>query len=182
MMVEISMREHVLDEWARAERYVRAAAAKLALEAEAGGAAHPEGTQNLWANDVEPQWKTATAKRVKDVLNDLEGYLSARSTPAPKEFRRLLLELYSLRNLLAHNESRPIPLNPDSGVRVLRPLQYGKAIYVTVTNDEMVSKSKRAASMSDWLARLLPEVDRVRVEIDDSEVAQLIAELPEAFD
>lgn len=180
--VEVSMREHVLDEWARAERYIRAAAALLAAE----GNGHVDdqasaSAQGLWRSDVAPYWKDMAAKRVKDVLTILERSLVSRSTPAPKQFRQHLLDLYAMRNLLAHNESRPIFMDLDSGVRVLKALQYGKATYITISNDQMVEVSKRGAAMSDWLADLLPEVDRIGVEVHEDEVARLIAELPEYF-
>lgn len=176
------MRERVLDEWARAERYIRAAAALLAAARNGHVNEKPSTSEDsLWRNDVAPYWKEMAAKRVKDVLTILERSLIARSTPAPRQFRQHLLDLYAMRNLLAHNESRPIFLDLDSGVRVLRALQFGKAAYVTITNDEMVEASTRGGAMSDWLADLLPEVDRTGVELDDDEVARLIAELPESF-
>lgn len=177
------MRDHVLDEWARAERYIRAAAALLAADENSDGPGVQTSTSDdgLWRTDVAPYWKEMAAKRVKDVLGVLERSLVSRSTPAPKQFRQHLMDLYAMRNLLAHNESRPIYMDLDSGVRVLRALQYGKATYVTITNDQMVDVSTRGAAMSDWLAGVLPEVDRIGVELHEDEVARLIAELPEYF-
>lgn len=167
IILEVTMREHVLDEWAKADRYLRAAASYLVAEAENALESGSTAGPNTWTAGAEPYWQDISTVPIQDVLDTLEEFLIARNTPAPIDFRRTLLDLHDLRDLLANNESGPIPEDPLSGVRVMVPIQYGRALYETVSNDEMLEKSERASEASQWLETLFPEIARERAQSDE---------------
>lgn len=51
------------------------------------------------------------------------------------------------------------------------PIQYGRALYRTVSNDETLEKSDRASELSQWLGTLLQEIARDGVQSDEPVVA-----------
>ena len=158
----ISLREYVLDEWARTERLLRAVSAFLTP-----------------GQSREDAWKTSRARRTRQLIDDVAQQTRDDGKAPPGDFQSALWDLYQLRNLLAHNDSRPLPLAPKSGVRVLRTLQFNKGTYTDVLNGEMRRKTNRAHVLTTWLAGHYPEGDGVLIDLDDDEVARLIAEFPE---
>lgn len=160
----ISLREHVLDEWARTERLLRAVSAVLT-----------PGQSREYA------WKSSSARRARQLIDDVARQARDDGKAPPEDFQSALWDLYQLRNLLAHNDSRPLPLEPKSGVRVLRTLQFNKGTYTDVLNGEMKRKTDRAHELTTWLAGHYPEGDGVMFDLDDDEVARLISEFPEEF-
>lgn len=158
----ISLREHVLDEWARTERLLRAVLAILTP-----------------GQSREDAWKSVGGTRTRSLIESVAQRVRDDGNDPDEDFESALWDLYQLRNLLAHNDSRALPLAPKSGVRVLQTLQFNKGVYRDVLNDEMERKTKRAYELASWLNEHYPEGDGVRLRLEDDEVARLIAEIPE---
>jgi hypothetical protein len=154
----ISWREHLLDTWAKVERTVLAAATILLSP-----------TEEL----RERTWKLLYRQSVNTLIQLVNDLFLANDIDVPADFVTTMTRLYQLRNVLAHNESRPGLAGDQVGLMLLKPLQFKKGQYVTLTYSELETTTERAEQIMEKLVPQIPDADGSNVELSDEEVERL---------
>lgn len=154
-------RDRVIDTWLDAERTLRTACVLLLSPTE-------ELQTRLW---------TLLSRQSGDALIDLLGdLLKAKNHTTPDGFRSHLKVLAKLRNLLAHQASRPREAKQsDDGLVFLRSTGFKSGSYVEVTYEEMDQAIAGVEPLMKWLVAEFPEVDYVSVQLEDEALEDLKA-------
>jgi hypothetical protein len=153
-----SQRDRVIDSWLDAERYLRTAATLL-----------------LSPNETlrEQVW-TLVCRQSGDPLIRLAGdLLGAKGHRLPPDFVAALSKLCRLRNLFAHQVSRPLPESPITGLMFLQSKEFKKGSYVTVSFAEIEETLARNKPVLGWLLAEIPDADGVSVQFEDDLFDQL---------
>ena len=145
-------RDKLIDTWLDAERILRTACVLLLSPT-------VELRARVW---------TLMERQSGDALIDLLGdLLNAKSHTPPDDFRNHLKLLAKLRNLLAHQSSRPRESKLSDGLVFLKSTGFKKGLYVEVAYSRIDQAIAAVEPFMKWLVAELPEVDHVGVQMED---------------
>lgn len=147
-----SRRDQVIDAWLTAERILRAACTILLSPTE----------------DVRPRVWTLLQRQSGEPLIDLSAdLLAATGRSVPDDFRDVLKRLSRMRNLIAHQASRPRQIGLSEGLVFLKLTGFNQGSYVEVSYAQMDEATQGIAHVMQWLLSELPKSDMVSVELSD---------------
>ncbi|QGN58861.1 hypothetical protein [Nostocoides sp. HKS02] len=154
-----TLRDRLIDRWLDAERILRTACVLLLSP----------------SDELRPRVWTLVGRQSGDALIDLLGdLLVAKGHEPPDDFRRSLKALVGVRNLLAHQPSRPRENKRSDGLVFLKSTGFKEGVYVEISYSKIEQAMLDVQPSMDWLVEEIPESDGVVVQFDD-EVFDLLA-------
>lgn len=145
-------RDVLIDTWLTAERILRTACTLLLSPSEAL-------QTRVWE-----LMKRQSGDALIDLLADL---LVAKGYTLPEDFSTHLKQLAKLRNLLAHQASRPRENKLSDGLVFIKSTGFNQATYVEVTFEEIDQAIASVDAPMKWLLGELPEADMANVHMDE---------------
>lgn len=148
-----TQRDRVIDLWLDAEHFLRTAATLLLGSTD-------ELRQQIWSL-VNRQGGEHLIRFVRDLL-------VANGHAVPATYSQALNDLCRLRNLFAHQVSRPPHGYEPDGLLFLQRKDFGKGQYVHIPFAEIEKAVDNADPVLKWLHEALPAVGSVSVDVDDA--------------